>query len=111
MQGPELMVLYTVLFVGVLLAFDGLLQFFYRGRSGEEAVNRRLRMLASGTDPEEVLRLLRRRRPPDGLERVPGLREWQTLVIQSEAGEPPGSHASFPMESISWCGAFVQGTL
>jgi tight adherence protein B len=83
MQGPELMVLYTALFVGVLLAFDGLLQFFFRGRSGEEAVNRRLRMLASGTDPEEVLRLLRRRRPPDGLERIPGLREWQTLVIQS----------------------------
>ncbi len=77
------MVLYTALFVGVLLAFDGLLQFFYRGRSGEEAVNRRLRMLASGTDPEEVLRLLRRRRPPDGLERIPGLRAWQTLVIQS----------------------------
>lgn len=77
------MVLYTALFVGVLLAFDGLLQFFYRGRSGEEAVNRRLRMLASGTDPEEVLRLLRRRRPPDGLERIPGLREWQMLVIQS----------------------------
>ena len=79
----QLMVLYTALFVGVLLAFDGLLQFFSRGHSGEEAVNRRLRMLASGTDPEEVLRLLRRRRPPNGMEQIPGLREWQTLVIQS----------------------------
>jgi tight adherence protein B len=79
----QLMVLYTALFVGVLLAFDGLLQFFSRGQSGEEAINRRLRMLASGTDPEEVLRLLRRRRPPDGIERIPGLREWQELVIQS----------------------------
>jgi tight adherence protein B len=79
----QLMVLYTALFVGVLLAFDGLLQFFSRGQGGEEAINRRLRMLASGTDPEEVLRLLRRRRPPDGMERIPGLRGWQTLVIQS----------------------------
>ncbi|MGH6885052.1 MAG: type II secretion system F family protein, partial [Geminicoccales bacterium] len=79
----QLMVLYTALFVGVLLAFDGLLQFFSRGPSGEEAINRRLRMLASGADPEEVLRLLRRRRPPSGMERVPGLREWQALVIQS----------------------------
>jgi tight adherence protein B len=79
----QLMVLYTALFVGVLLAFDGLLQFLSRGQRGEEAVNRRLRMLASGTDPEQVLRLLRRRRPPDGLEQVPGVREWQTLVIQS----------------------------
>jgi tight adherence protein B len=79
----QLMVLYTALFVGVLLAFDGLLQFLFRGRSAEEAINRRLRMLASGTDPEEVLRLLRRRRPPSGMAAVPGLRQWQTLVIQS----------------------------
>jgi tight adherence protein B len=79
----QLMVLYTALFIGVLLAFDGLLQFFSRGRSGEEAINRRLRMLASGADPEEVLRLLRRRRAPDGMERFPGLREWQALVVQS----------------------------
>ncbi|MGH6921076.1 MAG: type II secretion system F family protein [Geminicoccaceae bacterium] len=79
----QLMVLYTALFVGVLLVFDGLLQFFSRGQGGEEAINRRLRLLASGADPEEVLRLLRRRRPPSGMERVPGLREWQTLVIQS----------------------------
>jgi tight adherence protein B len=83
MQGPELMVLYAALFIGVLLAFDGILQFVSRGNGGEEAINRRLRMLASGADPEEVLSLLRRRRPADGLERIPGLREWQTLVIQS----------------------------
>ena len=83
MQGPELMVLYAALFIGVLLAFDGVLQFFSRGNGGEEAINRRLRMLASGADPEEVLNLLRRRRRADGLERIPGLREWQTLVIQS----------------------------
>ena len=63
MQGPELMVLYAALFIGVLLAFDGILQFFSRGNGGEEAINRRLRMLASGADPEEVLNLLRRRRP------------------------------------------------
>jgi tight adherence protein B len=79
----QLMVLYTALFVGVLLTFDGLLQFLFRGRSAEEAINRRLRMLASGADPQEVLRLLRRRRPPSGMEAVPGLREWHTLVIQS----------------------------
>lgn len=82
MYGPELMVLYTALFIGVLLTFDGLLQFFSRERS-EEAINRRLRMLASGSDPEEVLRLLRRRRASEGWERIPGLRAWQTLVIQS----------------------------
>jgi tight adherence protein B len=90
MQGPELMVLYAALFIGVLLAFDGILEFLSRGRGGEEAINRRLRMLASGADPEEVLNLLRRRRPSDGLERIPGLREWQTLVIQSGIATAPG---------------------
>jgi tight adherence protein B len=90
MQGPELMVLYAALFIGVLLAFDGILEFFSRGNGGEEAINRRLRMLASGADPEEVLNLLRRRRPADGLERIPGLREWQTLVIQSGIATEPG---------------------
>jgi tight adherence protein B len=83
MQGPELMVLYAALFIGVLLAFEGLFQSLSRGKSGEETINRRLRMLASGTDPDEVLRLLRRRRPPEGMEQIPGLREWQTLVIHS----------------------------
>ena len=82
MQGSELMILYLALFIGILLIFDGMLQFVSRGKS-EQTVNRRLRMLASGADPEEVLRLLRRRRQPDGLERIPGLREWHALVVQS----------------------------
>jgi tight adherence protein B len=82
MQGSELIILYLALFIGVLLIFDGILQFVSRGKS-EDTVNRRLRMLASGADPEEVLRLLRRRREPDGLERIPLLRGWQSLVMQS----------------------------
>jgi tight adherence protein B len=86
----QLMVLYTALFVGILLIFEGLLQLFSRGRRSEEAVNRRLRMLASGADPEEVLRLLRRRRPPGSMERVPGLRQWQALVVQSGISTEPG---------------------
>jgi tight adherence protein B len=82
MQGSEVMILYLALFIGVLLIFDGIMQVAARGK-GEETVNRRLRMLASGADPEEVLRLLRRRRQVNGLERFPVLREWQPLVIQS----------------------------
>lgn len=83
MQGAELMVVYVALFVGVLLMFDGLVELVFRGRDRENAVNRRLRMLASGADPEEVLKLLRRRRQPTGLERFPVLSAWQSLVIQS----------------------------
>lgn len=82
MNGAGLMVVYIALFVGVLLVFDGLAQLVLN-RNGEDAVNRRLRMLASGTDPEEVLKLLRRRRQRSGLEQVPGIAAWQSLVIQS----------------------------
>ena len=96
----QLMVLYTALFVGVLLAFDGLLQFLFRGRTAEEAINRRLRMLASGADPQEVLRLLRRRRPPSGMDSIPGLREWQTLVL----------HSGIPMEAGRLLGILLLGT-
>ena len=91
------MVLYTALFIGVLLVFDGLLQFFSRGQSGEEAVNRRLHA-RFGADPEEVLRLLRRRRPLGAMERVAGVREWQALVIQSGIRWKPA--VSWP--SFSW---------
>jgi tight adherence protein B len=89
MQGSEFLILYLALFIGVLLIFDGIVQFVARGK-GEETVNRRLRMLASGADPEEVLRLLRRRRQAKGLERIPGLREWYTLVVHSGLGIDPG---------------------
>ena len=88
MQGSEVMILYLALFIGVLLIFDGIMQVAARGK-GEETVNRRLRMLASGADPEQVLRLLRRRRQANGLERIPVLREWQPLVIQSGVSIDP----------------------
>lgn len=83
MNGAGLMLVYVALFIGVLLALDGLAQLLFRSQDGEAAVNRRLRLLASGSDPEEVLKLLRRRRQPSGLERLPGLLAWQSLVIQS----------------------------
>lgn len=89
MSGAGLMVVYIALFVGVLLVLDGLTQLLLKSRNGEDAVNRRLRMLASGTDPEEVLRLLRRRRQSGGLDRIPGLAAWQSLVIQSGVSVKP----------------------
>ena len=89
MNGAGLMLVYVGLFVGVLLAFDGLVQLSTRGRDEAAAVNRRLRLLASGADPEEVLKLLRRHRQPNGLGGFPPLARWQTLVIQSGIGINP----------------------
>ncbi len=50
--------IYVMLFVGILLAFDGIRQFFYRGETDAETRNRRLRLLAQGTSAEEVFRIL-----------------------------------------------------
>lgn len=50
--------IYVMLFVGVLLAFDGIRQFFYQGETDAETRNRRLRLLAQGTSAEEVFRIL-----------------------------------------------------
>ena len=91
MDGSGALILYAMLFVGVLLAFDGFMQLTtgHRG-DDDEAINKRLRMLASGADPEEVLRLLRRRRPRSWVDRVPFLRDWTPLVVQSGIQTPPG---------------------
>ena len=102
MQGSEFMILYMALFIGVLLIFDGIMQFVSRGK-GDETVNRRLRMLASGADPEEVLRLLRRRRQADGLERIPVLREWQSLVVQSGISIDPSRLLIVILASATGC--------
>lgn len=83
MNGAGITVVYLALFIGVLLVFDGVVQLFLKGREGEDAVNRRLRMLASGADPEDVLKLLRRHRQPSALARIPLLGGWPSLVIQA----------------------------
>jgi tight adherence protein B len=57
----HLIMVYGSLFVGVVLLFEGLYQLAVGSRQGPEAqINRRLRMLAAGTDPELVLKKLRR---------------------------------------------------
>jgi len=51
-------VIYIMIFVGVLLTFEGVRQLMYRGETKSEARNRRMRMLDSGTSQEEVFRIL-----------------------------------------------------
>ena len=51
-------IVFVMLFVGVLLTFDGIRQFFYRGETDSEVRNRRMRLLAQGTSAEEVFRIL-----------------------------------------------------
>lgn len=50
---------YVGIFLGVLLAFDGLYQLLSRSETLGEARNRRMRMIAAGASAEDVLRLLK----------------------------------------------------
>ncbi|KUJ77126.1 type II secretion system F family protein [Ruegeria profundi] len=51
--------LYISIFLGVLLAYEGVAQFLLRGESSSEARNRRMKMIQGGASTDEVLQLLR----------------------------------------------------
>ncbi len=83
------LLLYTLVFVGILLAVEGLSAAIGDLRRGpNRAINRRLRMLASGLDPEEVLRLLRRPGEAGGLGNLAPLRFLARLTLQAGVRAP-----------------------
>lgn len=86
MTGNSLVLIYAAVFVGVLLVVDGLYQVIFDARYGPQGkINRRLRMLASGADPQEVLRLLWRARRQEGslVDRVSLLARLDALITQA----------------------------
>jgi tight adherence protein B len=58
-QSPELVILvYVMVFVGALLAFEGLRQLLSRGETEVEARNRRMKLVRAGATSEKVLQEL-----------------------------------------------------
>lgn len=58
----NLLIVYGALFIGILLLVEGVYQITVDHRTGPRAqINRRLKMLESGSDPKQVLQMLRRR--------------------------------------------------
>lgn len=53
------MLIYVAVFVGVLLAFEGLRQLVFRDETKGEARNRRMQMIQHGASTDDVLQLLR----------------------------------------------------
>jgi tight adherence protein B len=99
------MLLYAALFVGVLLAFEGLLQLIAELRSGPRAqVNRRMQMLADGRSPHDVLASLRRNSRGQGIiAALPILGSLERLLTQA------GTSASIG-RALLWmaiCGALA----
>jgi len=52
-------IIYLAVFIGILIAFEGVRQLLTRNENREEAVNRRMRMIAAGKSGEDVLNLLK----------------------------------------------------
>lgn len=74
----------VMIFFGVLMVVLGAAHALgIPGSSIEQSIKRRLQALTSGANPEEVIRLLRRKRESDGLGKLPGLRHWPSLVRQA----------------------------
>ncbi len=64
-------ILYTALFIGVLLFIEGIYYLIQDSRGGTQAtVNRRLRMLAAGESSAEILRKLRRQSENTGIQMI-----------------------------------------
>ena len=59
MLGEGRYVAYTLVFLGVVLAFEGLRHFLARGENRAEAVNRRMHMRSLGKSDEEILAILK----------------------------------------------------
>jgi tight adherence protein B len=84
MESHLLLLVYGAAFAGTLLVVDGVYRLLADARAGPQGkINRRLRMLASGTDPQEVLRLLRRPTRHGAGGRLPLWARLDALVIQA----------------------------
>lgn len=71
MSIDPLYILYTALFIGVLLFIEGIYYLIQDSRGGTQAtVNRRLRMLATGESSAEILRKLRRQSEKTGVQMI-----------------------------------------
>lgn len=89
---------YAGSFLGVLLIYEGLRQVISRSESGAEARNRRMRMIAKGAMPEDVLRLLKPRAEGWSLNRLPFFGNLPTELRHAGWSVSP---AQFMLASLS----------
>lgn len=83
-------VLYVALFVGVLLAVQGIQQLSSREELRDEARNRRMRMLQAGKSAEEVLAVLKRQPKESPFDRFPVFGDLPKAIEQANLRVRPG---------------------
>lgn len=88
----ERALMYAALFIGILLLLEGILQLVGDMRSGPRAqINRRMQMLAAGSNPHKVLESLRRESHATGISRIlPMLRGLDHLLVQAGSSASSG---------------------
>lgn len=82
-------VIYALVFLGVLVAYEGSRQLLSRGENRSEARNRRMRMLASGKSEEQVLELLKPRTKKGMLSNLPFVGDLPAALRAAGMTVPP----------------------
>jgi tight adherence protein B len=77
--------LFTLVALGVFLAFTGITQLLSRKESRSDAKNRRMKMLAKGASPEEIMSVLKPDAGPNG-SRLPFVGALPKVLRQSGLG-------------------------
>ncbi|MGJ5619296.1 type II secretion system F family protein [Sulfitobacter sp. MF3-043] len=75
--------LYVVIFIGVLVAYEGLVQLLFRRETQGEARNRRMKMIQNGATTGDVLKLLRDPVMVGGEGRVGPITWVRRLMVQA----------------------------
>lgn len=79
-----LLIIYALMFLGAILLLEGGMQLLSALRRPEShTINRRLRLLDSGYDPEEIYRLLRRKHDDRGWIRFAGIARLNEYLQQA----------------------------
>lgn len=80
---------YAVVFLGVLIAVEGLRQLLTLGENRDEARNRRMKMLASGKTEEQILELYKPRTKRGLLRRLPIVGDLPAAMRAAGMTTPP----------------------
>ncbi len=84
-------ILYTLIFVGVLLTFSGIVQLFSRSENQSAAKSRRMQMIAKGATTKDVLSLLKSPEKRGILSRLPIIGDLPLVMRQAGMFIKPGT--------------------
>ncbi|MEM6539463.1 MAG: type II secretion system F family protein [Pseudomonadota bacterium] len=85
------LVVYVGIIVGVLLAFEGVRQFFSSRGRREEARSRRLQMIAKGATTEEILAILKPEEKQSFASRLPLVGDLPKVLLQAGVAMSSGA--------------------